>query len=316
MIVFLLHSQLFVSSGKTFYCFQLCIKLSNTNTDFILFLINRKNEIVEYFGNTNILSSSSHKFFGKAYWLQSNYINTYNYIKKGGTYMKTSKRKIPMYLFGSTIGATRYPLYMDDDGYHNLPRPYTNFKPGSIGRSITDSMWFCNFVEEVEDKVKYFLQHMYPDKKKAKLTLKLLDLSKRVIPIECRISNSCFTHMTLLGNLKDQNDNRHIHTDDDDIITGLFHIGEPTDGGSTFYYSGLKDNSPGDVQFEMPFQHGRLQIGFFNETLHAAGEWIGLRGGINLNIKKKVLSFFLDETKRAYYDQYKNNGFPNEFIAI
>lgn len=79
--------------------------------------------------------------------------------------MNKSQRGIPMYLFGSTIGATRYPLYYKDGSYHNLPRPYADYKPGSKARNFTDSLWFTTFAQEVEKCVLYFLQNLYPDKK-------------------------------------------------------------------------------------------------------------------------------------------------------
>ena len=56
---------------------------------------------------------------------------------------------------------------------------------------------------------------------------------------------------------------------------------------------------------------------FFDETAHAAGEWEGIRSGINLNLKRNVLRFFQNKELSKYYDQYKRAEFPSDdFVAI
>ena len=50
--------------------------------------------------------------------------------------------------------------------------------------------------------------------------------------------------------------------DEEDIITALFHLGKPTSGGATIYYSGVDKKDPGKLIHTIPFQHGCLQIGF------------------------------------------------------
>ena len=252
------------------------------------------------------------------FWSESCFMTTYNTIKKTGTYLRSSQRKIPMYLFGSTIGASQFPQYLDSNGHHNLPRPYRNYKPGSPARAITDSHWFTEFAMDVEKCVIEFLKEIYPYHKKAELTLFLMATAKAMIPQECRISNTAFNHMTLLGNLNHESSmNIGAHIDDQDIVTALFHVGKPIKGGETHYYSGKSKKEKGDVMICVPFKHGRLQVGFFDDTVHCATNWEGIRGGINFNLKKNVLSFFMNKKLRKYYDQYAEAGFPLEdFVAI
>ena len=126
-----------------------------------------------------------------------------------------------MYLFGSTLGRTNYPCFHDRDGYHNLPRPYTDYKPNSPARLAVDAIWFTRFVA-IEERVIYFLRQMYTYNQKAKMTLFQITLAKPVIPIECRITDSFFNHMALLGNLTDVTDGSiQPHKDEEDIITAL-----------------------------------------------------------------------------------------------
>lgn len=266
---------------------------------------------------TNLLQTKSSVFYVE-YFSESSFISTYDEIIKTGTYTSGTQRGLPMYCYGSTLGRTNYPCYYDERGYHNLPRPYAEFKPYSKARNLLDQIWFTKFVQDVEDHVIYFLRNCYPYQKKAKLTLFLLTLSKKVIPNDCRICGSCFNHMTLLGKCSfEKGASISPHRDEEDIITALFHLGKPTSGGATIYYSGVDKKDPGKLIHTVPFEHGRLQIGFYNETVHAAGDWEGIRGGINLNLKRNVLNFFRNKDLKKYYKQYENAGFPKgSFVAF
>ena len=265
----------------------------------------------DFFGTCNMMSMNSCNI-----WSILTYTETYSTIKKGGTYMRKNQRKVSLYLFGSTIGAAKFPLYFDGITYHTLPRPYANYKPNSLGRQIIDSTWFKDFVVEIEDIIFYFLRNLYPENKKAKITLYLMEKARKVIPLECRIAGTFFNHMSLLGNLNDEVGDIEPHTDNDDIITALFHVGNPSSGGGTSYYSGLSKKDKGNTYINVPFQHGRLQIGFFNNIVHSGDTWTGVRGGINLNLKKSVLEFFSKPNLNRYYVNYRNAGFPIDYIGI
>ena len=79
----------------------------------------------------------------------------------------------------------------------------------------------------------------------------------------------------------------------------------------------MDKKDPGKLIYTVPFQHGRLKIDFYNETVHATGNWEGIRGGINLNLKRNVLNFFRNKDLMKYYKQYENAGFPKgSFVAF
>jgi len=278
-------------------------------------LYHRKDKIKEYFCETNVLSDSKEEYV--MYWMMDSYVKTYEALRATGTYMKKSQRKISMFMFGSTIGATNYPCYFDGSLYHNLARPYANFKPGSPARIKMNEGWFKNFVMYIEKCVFFFLRELYPNKDKAKLTLFKIALAKKVIPLNCRIAGSFFNHMTCLGYLKEEKDVRiEPHLDEEDVITALFHVGKPTLGGNTQYYSGSSKDDIGKMVYSVPFEHGRLQIGYFNNIVHEASSWNGLRGGINFNLKNNVLDFFEDRKNRLHYEKFERDGFPKNYACI
>ena len=64
----------------------------------------------------------------------------------------------------------------------------------------------------------------------------------------------------------------------------------------------------------IPFQHGRIQIGFFNKVLHEAENWKGNRYVINFNLKKDVYNHF-QIFGSEFYDKYKNDNFPKKWIG-
>ena len=82
--------------------------------------------------------------------------------------------------------------------------------------------------------------------KKSKLILFLLTLSKKVIPIDCRICGSCFNHMTLLGKCSFEKGASAVpNRDGKDIRTALFHLSKTRSGGATIYYYGVEKKVPG-----------------------------------------------------------------------
>ena len=70
---------------------------------FDCFSINRIDGHRECFCEMNLLQLHNQNTYFE-YWVKPAYINTYNSIKKYGTYSIASQRKVAMYLFGSTIG--------------------------------------------------------------------------------------------------------------------------------------------------------------------------------------------------------------------
>ena len=96
----------------------------------------------------------------------------------------------------------------------------------------------------------------------------------------------------------------------EDLVTALFYIGNPSNGGETKYYVGLTSKSFGHLAKEISCEHGRLNIRCFYKILHYGESMSGIRGCINFNLKKKVMEHFL-RYGNWYYKQFEGNDFPS-----
>ena len=233
---------------------------------------------------------------------------TFEILKSCGVYFKTPKRDVAMYCYGSSITASQFPKYIKDGKHSMLPRPYEKSKPGKPGYELLQSDWFSDIIRKIEFAVIYFLENFHPERKDAQNMLAKIRLSKIKIPKELRIGDSFFTHMMFMGSM-DKGSEVPIHFDEKDIVTALFHFGSVQEGGMTEYFDGLSVKNPGNVQKQIPFKNGRLQIGSYSSILHKATAYKGTRGTLNFNLKQTVLDHFLKEGNK-FFNQYKMCGFP------
>ena len=63
--------------------------------------------------------------------------------------------------------------------------------------------------------------------------------SKKVLPSSCQIADTFFTHMSIIGYLNENGDYLSKHMDKKDLVTALFPVSDPSNGGETKYYTGL-----------------------------------------------------------------------------
>ena len=275
----------------------------------IYFLL-RNNGDKEHFATTSILNENT---VYKPYFSKESFRYTYLKLIKSGTYMKTKSRTLPMYLFGSTIGSARHPLFQLEDGSsHPLPRPFRTCKPKMLEFTFYNSLWFIAFVKDVEMIVLQYIIFEYPNRKKAMKVLQLICLSKKIIPQCLRIKDSFFTQMAMVGRLEKKVDELGVHIDKYDVITALVHFGNVQYGGTTDYFNGNK-KLHGEVVKSVSFKHGRVQVGFFNEIPHGASEWDGERGIFNFNLKLNVLKHFMTYGDR-FYEKYRQSGYLQKLI--
>ena len=118
----------------------------------------------EYFGLTNLFHVRNRSFLN--YWCKTNYQMTYNNMYQNGLKYKTKSRTISLSMYGSTIGVTRYPLFIKDDEYKILPRPYHTSKPGNKGWKLVQSFWVLDLIKHIEAITFQYFNQIYPDKKK------------------------------------------------------------------------------------------------------------------------------------------------------
>ena len=107
-----------------------------------------------------------------------NYKRTYKFLFNNGLKYETKSQTISLSLYGSTIGATRYPQFIINNQYKILPRPYPPSEPGNKGWKVLQLNWFVEFVRSIEQITIQYFETMYPDKKRSKFFLSLLKKSK------------------------------------------------------------------------------------------------------------------------------------------
>ena len=119
---------------------------------------------------------------------------------------------------------------------------------------------------------------------KVKLELKEV---KSIVPKCLRLSNTCFTQLSITTSNGEED--MEIHVDEGDIINAVFHLGTVKSGGSTLYFTtdGKKDNMK--LKHDIPFQHGRVQIGLFNKIYQCAQSFQGILFALNFNEQSLVL---------------------------
>ena len=84
----------------------------------------------------------------------------------------------------------------------------------------------------------------------------MINKSKKVIPFSCQIVDTFFTQMGIIGNLNENGDCVSKHMDKEDLVTVLFHIGDPSNGGEAKYYTGLTSKSFGHLAKEISWKYG------------------------------------------------------------
>ena len=131
----------------------------------------------------------------------------------------------------------------------------------------------------------------------------LINKSKKVIPSGCQIADTFFSHMNIIGDLKENEAYLSKHMDKENFETALFYVGDLSNGGDSKYYTGLTNKSFGHLTRDISCQHGRSTIGQCDKTLHCGESWSGIRGCINLNLKKKVMEYF-----SRYGNKYFSSG--------
>ena len=80
-----------------------------------------------------------------------------------------------------------------------------------------------------------------------------------------------------------------VHVDEGDIINAIFHLGKLSSGGPTLYFEMIEKTGILREKHKIPFQHGRVQIGFYSQIYHCAKSFDGIHFTLNFNVKKKNL---------------------------
>ena len=131
------------------YVYQICKFVFNYRVD----------KLKEHFGFTNLFSLGNGNFL--IFWNMNNYHITYSNTFENGLEYKTKSCTIYLSLYGSTIGATRYPQFIKDDEYKILLSLYHTSKPGNKGWKLVKSFWFLDSINHIDGiTFQYFINYI------------------------------------------------------------------------------------------------------------------------------------------------------------
>ena len=235
----------------------------------------------------------------------------------GGNRIITRVRNLTMYQYGSTIGPSRFPKFVNPltHGQSMLPRPVVKSRPNNLGHTIMKNCQWLRFISKVVEMLT--IKHLFLDKSEKSLFVRnKVRAAKKLIPPCLRICNTFFTQMIMVGSPNENSGQIPAHLDNDDHITALVSIGDnEMYGGSTCYYEGqsLKECKK---RHEIKFRNLNVQIGYFDSVIHGSLSWNNnLRGVISFSLQKKVLHHF-EQFGNHFYQQYINDLYPSgEFLA-
>ena len=141
---------------------------------------------------------------------------------------------------------------------------------------------------------------MSDDSKEKKLTqywsnLKLkLEKSKEILPSTCRIGETIFTPMAVIGGRLYRNhpkNRNHMHKDVKDLVSVIITLGKYIIGGDTVFYDGVKSCDFGNRAHILKNSHGRMVFGPFEKVFHEGTLWSGYRSVISFILTKQFPSF-------------------------
>ena len=94
-----------------------------------------------------------------------------------------------------------------------------------------------------------------------------------------------------------------IHIDEDDYIKYILNQGDISNGGGiNIYYDGVHKKNTGKICSTIPFEHVRLQIGFFDQVYHGVSGWKVDRVIFIFSLQRKNFNNF-DRFGSKYYYQ-------------
>ena len=123
-----------------------------------------------------------------------------------------------------------------------------------------------------------------------------MNQAKLMIPVECRIGDSCLTSLaTIGGNLYTRHPKNlnHVHKDSKYLLTVIIILETDVNGGETVFYDGENMNSNGKRAHVLKHSHRRCVISSFDKILHEGSIWTGHRAVLSFILHKSIFLHFL-----------------------
>ena len=220
-----------------------------------------------------------------------------------------------MYLYGGTIGRTRYPTFIHRGIKKNLPRPVVKSRYGGPGKLLLETEWFQYLSQQAEKNVESYFSEVINTNCRFITLYQSLERCKLIVPNDLRINGTFFTSVSVIPSKNKDVNHVHLHMDRNDIISCVFFMGNDVDGGDSVFYDGKDSNNCNDYVHHEKFVHGKSITGEFSKILHGATIWKGFRLTIVFYTNKKIYNHFLTYGMH-YYQNYKDMKHPSNFISL
>ena len=102
-------------------------------------------------------------------------------------------------MLGHGCGVSQYPQFYDTNKkFQMLPRPYVGSYSGEKGHQILQQPWIIALAKSIETFIIVSMIEM-PTIKYWQNLGRIMNQVKKVIPVECRIGDTCFTSLATIG---------------------------------------------------------------------------------------------------------------------
>ena len=135
-----------------------------------------------------------------------------------------------------------------------------------------------------------------------------LEKTKEILPSTCRIDETIFTSMTVIGGKLYCNHPKnwnHMHKDVKYLVSVIITLGKDIIGGDTVFYDGVKSCDFGNRAHILKHSNGRMVFGPFEKVFHEGTLWSGYRSVISFILTKQIFLHFYCHTNQ-FYDRYLN----------
>ena len=119
-----------------------------------------------------------------------------------------------------------------------IPRPYLGSYSGEKGHETMQQSWIIALAKSVETFILVSISEM-PTIKYWQNLERTMDKAKEMIPNECRIGDTCFTSLAIIGgNLYTRHPKNlnHVHKYSKDLMSVIIILGTDVHGGETVFF--------------------------------------------------------------------------------
>ena len=135
-----------------------------------------------------------------------------------------------------------------------------------------------------------------------------LEKAKKIPPSTCRIGETIFTSMAIIGGKLYHNHPKnlnHVHKDTKDLVSVIITLCKDISGGDIVFYDGVKSSDFGSRSHILKHLHGRMVFGPFEIFFHEGTLWSRYRAVIYFILTKIFLHFFRHGNR--FYNRYLNS---------